>query len=98
MLHVAGPQPAEVLRPDPTRAADDETFVGGSDRVTYQVDLGEHSGPYTVSANLLYQSLSYPFAMDLFADEGPLVERFAGYYDSMDHTPVVIADIQASVP
>jgi hypothetical protein len=78
-------------------ATGDETFVGGSDRITYQIDLGEHTGPYTVSARLLYQSISYHFAMDLFADDGPLVERMARYYDSTDHVPVVIADDQTSV-
>jgi hypothetical protein len=79
-------------------AAGDESFVGGSDRITYQIDLRGQPGPYTVSARLLYQSISYRFAMDLFADEGSLVERFAGYYDGADHEPVVIADEQISVP
>jgi hypothetical protein len=78
-------------------AASDETFVGGSDRITYQIELKGREGPYTVSARLLYQTVSYRFASDLFQDDGPLVERMAGYYGSADHTPVVVADDQKTV-
>jgi hypothetical protein len=79
-------------------AAEDATFVGGSDRITYRIDVSEHTGPYAVSARLLYQSVSFRFAMDLFAEEGPLAERIAGYYESADRTPVVISEDQVSVP
>ena len=78
-------------------AVSDESFAGGSDRITYRVDLKGHGGPYTVSARLLYQAVSYRFAMDLFQDDGPHVERMARYYGSADHTPVVVAEAQESV-
>lgn len=79
-------------------AVSDETFVGGSDRITYQVDLREQVGPYAVSARLLYQSICYPMAKDLFTDQGSLIERFARYYEGADHTPVVVADDETTVP
>jgi hypothetical protein len=78
-------------------AASDESFAGGADRVTYQVDLGEQVGPYVVSARLLYQAVSYPFARDLFQDDEPLVERLAGYYARADQTPVVVAGVEKNV-
>jgi hypothetical protein len=75
-----------------------QSFTGGSDRITYQIDLQEQSGPYAISARLLYQSVSYRFAMDLFAEDGTLAERVAGYYGSLDHTPTMVAQDQTSVP
>jgi hypothetical protein len=78
-------------------AVSDESFAGGSDRITYQVDLEGHGGPYTVSARLLYQAVSYRFAMDLFQDDGPHVERMARYYGSADHTPTVVAEAEKRV-
>ena len=69
----------------------DETFVGGSDRVVYQVDVQGFSGPYTVSAELLYQSLSYRFVEDLRTDLTELGSRFLAYYDEADKSPVVLA-------
>jgi hypothetical protein len=78
-------------------AADDERFVGGTDQIAYEVDLGEHEGPYVVAVRLLYQAVSYPFARDLFQDDGPLVERMAGYYDRADHTPIVVDSVEKSV-
>jgi hypothetical protein len=78
-------------------AAVDDTFAGGSDRVTYQIDARAYSGPFTVSAELLYQSISYRFAQDLRQQDTVLVERMSGYYDMADHTPVIVAAVQETV-
>ena len=78
-------------------AASDEGFAGGEDQITYQIDLAGRAGPYTVSAELLYQSVSYRFAMDLRQDDTPVVERMSRYYDAADHTPVVVASAEAQV-
>ncbi len=75
-------------------AADDANFVGGSDLVTYQVNVSGASGPFAVGAELLYETLSYRFIQDLFVDETPLTERFAGYYQESDKTPLVVAAIE----
>jgi hypothetical protein len=75
-------------------AARDANFVGGSDLVMYRVEVGGATGPFTVSAELLYEPLSYQFVADLLADETELTERFGGYYRHTDRAPLVVAAIQ----
>jgi hypothetical protein len=78
-------------------AADDDDFVGGSDRVTYEIAVGEAEGPFTVTVELLFASVSYRIVEDLRADEGDLVQRFAALYDAADKTPVTVASAQVTV-
>jgi hypothetical protein len=74
-------------------ARDDSNFVGGSDLVTYQVDVKGATGPFTLSAELLYEPLSYQFIQDLLQDKTPLTERFGGYYEETDKAPLQVAAI-----
>jgi hypothetical protein len=78
-------------------AASDEDFVGGSDAVTYQIDLQGTSGPFTLSAALLYQTLSYRFAEDLDQDGTPLIERFTRYYRESDRRPAILVTVQETI-
>ena len=57
-------------------ALNDANFVGGSDQVTYQVSLSG-KGPYTVTASLLYQSVSYQFTKS-FQGSNALISSFLG--------------------
>ena len=75
-------------------AAGDANFAGGSDLVTYRIEVGEATGPFTVSAELLYEPLSYRFVMDMLADGTELTERFGGYYGETDRSPLVVAEIE----
>ena len=75
-------------------AAGDANFLGGSDLVMYRLEVQDATGPFTVSAELLYEPLSYQFMADLLADETELTERFAGYYEKTDRTPLVVAAIE----
>jgi hypothetical protein len=75
-------------------AAGDANFVGGSDLVTYKVEVRNATGPFTVRAELLYEPLSYQFVMDLLADETELTERFGGYYRETNRAPLVVAAIK----
>lgn len=72
-------------------ADEDQSFIGGADTVTYQIDVGDARLPVQFTARLLYQSVGYGFMEDLRRDATSQVERFAGYYDSADKTPVEIA-------
>jgi hypothetical protein len=78
-------------------AASDKDFAGGSDRVTYQISVQGYSGPFTLSATLLYQTLSYRFAQDLAQEDTPLIQRFTRYYRESDKRPVILATVQATV-
>ena len=72
-------------------AAKDDNFEGGSDKITYEVKVGDHKGPFTVRAELCYTPVSYSFMEDLLADENlKLVNRFSRYYDRADKTPVTV--------
>jgi hypothetical protein len=72
-------------------ASEDQNFVGGSDTVTYQVDVRDVELPVQCQARLLYQSVGPQFMEDLNLDDTPQVERFADYYDTADKMPVEVA-------
>ena len=78
-------------------ALDDGNFTGGSDQVQYLIDIEGHSGPFTVTVELLYQSISYPFMHDLSGDDTDLVVRFVGFFNNADRSPVLIARTQDTV-
>jgi hypothetical protein len=79
-------------------ALSDEDFIGGSDRVTYRIDTSGFRGPYTMTARLLFTTVSYPFVKDLAKDEElPEVKRFLNMYQKADKTAQEIAAIQATV-
>ena len=76
-------------------ASTDDNFIGGSDQTTYQIDTQGHSGPFTITAELLYQTISYQFAQDLFQDSHPLITLFANFYQAADKMPTIVAEISA---
>jgi len=76
------------------QAQGDTNFVGGSDMLTYQVDVNGANGPFTFSAELLYEPLSYRFVQDLLLDKTSLTERFGGYYGEMDKLPLRVTSIE----
>jgi hypothetical protein len=77
-------------------AAKDESFVGGGDLITYQVDVKGATGPFTVNAELQFQPVSYRFVQDLLVDKTDLTDRFGKYYTAADKAPAVVAKIEAA--
>jgi hypothetical protein len=75
----------------------DRSFTGGSDEVTYSIELPQVSGPLTVTARLLYQPASYRFVRDLRAGDTPAIEQFGRYYDAADKTPTLVGAVPAAV-
>ena len=69
----------------------DHDFTGGSDQVTYAVDITPSTGPLTVTARLLYQTVSSRFVQDLRTDATPAVEQFGRSYDRANKAPSVLA-------
>jgi hypothetical protein len=64
-------------------AIDDADFAGGSDRVRYSAEIGNAAGPFTVTAELLYQPIGFRWANNLKAYKAAEPQRFTAYYDAM---------------
>jgi len=78
-------------------AADDADFTDGSDRIVYELDVSGATGELTVTVELMFQTLSYPFVEDLRKTQTGHVDRFMGLYDLEENVPVVIAATQVSL-
>jgi hypothetical protein len=72
-------------------ALTDSNFKGGSDQVTYQVSIGG-KGPYTITANLLYQSVSYQFSKS-FQGSSIFISGFTSEFNAADKTPGQVASV-----
>jgi mono/diheme cytochrome c family protein len=79
------------------RAFEDEDFLGGGDRIQYAVDLGEAKGPFTITVELLYQSVGYRWVENLRQHEAPEVARFLRYYQAVPNEPVLISRASVEV-
>ena len=78
-------------------AKEDDDFQGGGDEIQYVIDLGENQGPFTVTVELLYQSIGYCWANNLSGYSDPLVESFMGYYNKVPNTPTVITSVSSKI-
>jgi hypothetical protein len=75
------------------KAASDSNFDSGGDIISYQIDVDSAQGPFTLNAELLYETLSYRFVHDFIKDETSLTNRFGTYYAMADKTPLLVAVI-----
>jgi len=78
-------------------AMEDENFLGGGDAVSYLVPLSG-SEPYTVTAELLFQTVGFRWADNLRRAEGTEIDQFLRYYEGEPNTPVVIASASQQTP
>lgn len=72
-------------------AREDENFIGGRDRITYLIDLDGGDETYTITAELLYQSIGYRWAINLEGDNSVEGDRFIRYYQETPNWPVLIS-------
>ncbi len=72
-------------------AVEDEDFLGGGDSIQYKIDVGDAQGPFTITVELLYQSIGYRWAQNLRQHEAAETTRFLEYYETVPNLPVVIA-------
>jgi hypothetical protein len=78
-------------------ALEDEDFVGGIDRLRYQVELGGAQGPFTVTANVFYQTIGYRWMENLRAFQLPETDQMATYYDAISNVPVMLVKVSQQV-
>ena len=62
-------------------ALNDPDFVGGSDSVHFKL-AGLNGNQYTISAELIYQTLGYAFATALFTDTASEVQQFKQMFNA----------------
>ncbi len=78
-------------------ALEDEDFTGGSDIVRYEIALGDAQGPFTVEAELLYQSIAYRWAHNLAQHDSPETNRFLAYYTDTPSPAAVVTSASVTV-
>jgi hypothetical protein len=71
-------------------AFEDESFVGGSDRLRYAVDVAGAEGPFQVEVELWYQPISYRWARNLADYDTFETNRMVRYYDAAAAASAVV--------
>jgi hypothetical protein len=61
----------------------DPDFGEGEDRVRYLIDTAGAPGPFTIDAQLWYQSIAYRWARNLDGYKAAEPQRFTSYYDQV---------------
>jgi hypothetical protein len=64
-------------------AASDPTFVGGSHRTRYDIDVARGVGPFRIVAELWYQPIGFRWAQNLRLQPAAETDRFVTYFESM---------------
>ena len=72
-------------------AINDADFSGSGDQIRYRVDLGDSQGPFTVYAELLYQSIGYRWAQNLAEHPSEESAFFLDAYAAVSNVPLVVA-------
>jgi hypothetical protein len=78
-------------------ATKDANFVGGRDTFEVQLDLGEAAGPFTITAELLYQSIGFRWAQNLNRFDAPEPQRFIAFYKNVFNEPTLVAKDSVNV-
>jgi hypothetical protein len=78
-------------------ALKDPDFGGGTDQVQYAVPVKDTTGPYTVTAELLYQSIGFRWAENMRQYDAPEPARFLTYYGGVSNQPVTVASATIEV-
>lgn len=78
-------------------ALKDPDFLGGSDNVEIVIDLGDAQGPFTLTVELLYQSLSYRWVENLRPLEAKEISQFMTYYEAVPNEPVQIEFLSTEI-
>jgi hypothetical protein len=79
-------------------AAEDADFADGADSVTYSLALPNVPGPFSVTAELYFQSIGFRWAENLRVYNAPEPQRFVRYYDEQaQRSSKLLASASASV-
>ena len=80
-------------------AREDPDFAGEGDRIRYVVDTSGRAGPFTVDAELRYQTISFRWAENLRSYDADETRRFVSWFDGMSiGSSVVLARSTLRIP
>lgn len=77
-------------------AASDHDFIGGSDTVQFSL-TNQQANSYTIEAELIYQTLAYAFAQDLFLDQAKEVSQFKQMFKASSLKSTTVVSITEAV-
>jgi len=78
-------------------ASVDEDFGAGSDDVTYQIGTQGFAGPFSVTVELMYQSIAHGFIRDFRQYTTAPVQEFLAYHDAAENLFEIVASVSATV-
>lgn len=79
-------------------AVDDGNFNAGSDIVTYRITLpAQYSMPIKVHVSLMFQSISYRWALNLIEGSTPGADVFGGYYTTIPNLPIEVSTFNLDI-
>lgn len=78
-------------------AAQDATFTGGSDALTYQINTTGASGPFTVTVQWAFQTIGYRWAENVAAAESAEAQALRGYIQKTANQPVIVQEKKIEV-
>jgi hypothetical protein len=78
-------------------AADDTDFDAGRDTTRFTIGLDGAKGPFTITAELLYQTIGYRWVDNMRQHDAPEPARFQEYYEQVPNQAVVVASATLEV-
>lgn len=72
-------------------AAQDADFIAGGDSLALQIDLAQAQAPFTITAELIYQSIGYRWAQNLGVHSHAEIGDFLRYYDAVPNPGVIVS-------
>ncbi len=77
-------------------AANDADFIGGEDTIRFTIGQLKETR-YHVTAELIYQPLSYSFAQDLFLDNSPETKRFKQMFNASTFKSTPMTSVNTTI-
>jgi hypothetical protein len=78
-------------------AADDTDFGAGRDTTQFTISLDGAQGPFTIMAELLYQTIGYRWVDNMRQHDAPEPDRFQECYEQVPNQAVLIASASMEV-
>lgn len=78
-------------------AGEDADFAPGGDMIDLDIPLEGAAGPYTLTVELLYQTIGYRWAANIAGQDSPEARTFLAVSASVPNTPLVAASTQVEI-